>query len=117
MEGEGMSKRPWMPLYIGDYLGDTAHLTTAQHGAYLLLIMHYWKHGGLPKSERALARIAKVTPEWWKRGYRPIMQQFFTPHWKHVRIEVELSRCEEMSCLEIKIPQRNQRSDFTHSQS
>lgn len=94
-----MSKRPWMPLYIGDYLGDTAHLSAAQSGAYLHLIMHYWAEGGLPDNDRALARIAKVSPRTWWR-YRPILQKFFTKKWKHKRIESEINRANSVKSIE-----------------
>ena len=34
-----------MSLHVGDYLKDTTHLDATLHGAYLLLIMHYWAKG------------------------------------------------------------------------
>jgi len=37
-----------MPLYVADYLADTAHLGALESGVYLHLIMHYWLKGGLP---------------------------------------------------------------------
>lgn len=88
--------RPWMPLYIADYRADTAHLNAAQHGAYLLLIMHYWQTGALPQDDAPLARIACMTPAEWRKA-RPIIAPFFQDGWKHKRIDGELARASEIS--------------------
>jgi uncharacterized protein YdaU (DUF1376 family) len=89
-------KRPWMPLYVGDYLGDTGHLTTAQHGAYLLLMMHYWRKGELPDDDRQLSKITKLPLRTWS-DYRPVLQDFFHDSWKHKRIDAELERMMRVS--------------------
>jgi uncharacterized protein YdaU (DUF1376 family) len=89
-------KRPWMPLYVGDYLGDTGHLTTAQHGAYLLLMMHYWRKGELPDDNSQLAKITKLPLKTWC-DYRAVLQQFFHDGWKHKRIDAELARMMRVS--------------------
>jgi uncharacterized protein YdaU (DUF1376 family) len=73
-----MSEAPYMQLYVGDYLGDTRHLTTEQHGAYLLLLMAMWSsEGELPNDESKLARMAGVgIAKWRKIG--PDVMEFFT---------------------------------------
>lgn len=49
----------WMPIYIGDYLADTGHLTTEGHGAYFLILMHQWKKGHFPEEEiQAITKYA-----------------------------------------------------------
>lgn len=82
--------RPWMPLYVGDYLADTAHLRAAEHGAYLLMMMHYWSKKGLPTDDEALARIARMSIGEWRKA-RPTIAPFFGEDWKHKRIEFELT--------------------------
>ena len=88
--------RPWMPLYVADYLGDTRRLTTLEHGAYMLLIMEYWQHGGLPDDDRELADIVGLDAEQWA-AMRPRISRLFKPGWKHKRIDEELAKAAEIS--------------------
>lgn len=69
----------WMPLYIGDYLADTMELNAQEHGAYLLLLMHYWRKGPLPDDDRVLAGIARVDRKVWQAETGPIVRAFFLP--------------------------------------
>lgn len=89
-------KRPWMPLYVGDYLAKTGHLTTLQHGAYMLLLMHYWVNGKLPTDETQLQAIARMTPEQWLSNSLAIAS-FFTRDWRHSRMEEELEKVKNIS--------------------
>lgn len=83
----------WQPWYWGDYRRDTAHLCAAQHGAYMLLIGHYWSTGKpLPDDDRMLARIACMTPAEWRRE-RPVIASFFQigdGAWRHKRVGRDL---------------------------
>lgn len=83
--------RHWMPFYVGDYLGDTQHLSTIQHGAYILLILHYWSAGSLPDDDHQLAKIARLRIEDWRR-HRAVLSAFFHDGWHHKRIDAELLR-------------------------
>ena len=85
----------WMPLYPGDYLRDTRHLTTLQHGAYLLLIMEYWVKGRLPGTDAERRRITALSSKQW-RSNRSALAALFSPDWRHERIERELEKAKEL---------------------
>lgn len=91
-----MSKRPWMPFYVGDYLKATQHLSGPEHGAYLLLMFHYWEEGSLPQEDKRLARIAKMTDREWKQA-RDVLAAFFLPGWRHERLDSEISKSSKIS--------------------
>lgn len=63
-----MSKAPAMPMYWDAYLADTTHLTTEEHGAYLLLLAAMWRRNGeVPDDDRDNARILGLTPAKWRK--------------------------------------------------
>lgn len=64
-------------MYIGDYLADTQHLSTVQHGAYLLLLMTSWMRGGsVPDNDEILASICKMDSKVWAKA-KPVLVEFF----------------------------------------
>lgn len=76
-----MSKRrlPYMPFWVEDYHRDTRHLSTEEHGAYLLLLMAAWEapSNALPDEDKVLAGLAKVVPARWAK-MKPTIMAFWT---------------------------------------
>jgi len=87
----------WMPLWIGSYLADTMKLTTLQHGAYLLLLIAYWRERGLlADDDEELASTVKASLKEW-RSLRPKLERFFTIEdgvWRHGRADQELAKAQ-----------------------
>lgn len=87
----------WMPLYVGSYIQDTAHLSTEEHGAYLLLLMQCWSNGGhLPDDDERLRRITRMDKAPWNRS-KGVLREFFTVDTevnklRHGRVDIELER-------------------------
>jgi uncharacterized protein YdaU (DUF1376 family) len=59
-------------LVIGDYLADTARLTTEGHGACLLLLMDTWRNGPPPDDDETLAAITRLTRKQRDRAAFPL---------------------------------------------
>lgn len=90
----------FLPWWVGDYLADTSHLTTEQHGAYLLLLAHEWRTGPLPLDPAQLAQIVRMAPGAWRRRCEATVMRFFTRTeggWVQSRLEAERAEVEELS--------------------
>lgn len=85
---------PYMRLYPSDYRRDTMHLSTLEHGAYLLLIMAYWeRREPLPDDDRRLAKLTGLDTRTWRK-MRADMERFFVVEngtWMHKRIDREIA--------------------------
>lgn len=85
----------WMKLYWGDYARDTGHLNALGHGAYLMLIKHYWCSGApLKNDDDELWRIACCDSiREWRKVKQKIVRLFTIDGdlLRHKRVDAEIS--------------------------
>jgi uncharacterized protein YdaU (DUF1376 family) len=94
----------WMPMYWGDYLKDTMHLTTEQHGSYLLIIGAYWSNGG-PLDADCIQNITRLNDHAWSI-HQAVLKKFFkvneSGQWVHKRLDSELESSKEKKAKAIE---------------
>lgn len=86
-----MASLPYMQLYVADYLADTYHLTTEEHGAYMLMLMNYWQTGKALRYDR-IPSVVRMDKKRFKEIENNLCD-FFTIEddlWVHERIEEDL---------------------------
>ena len=92
-----MSERPFMQLYVSDFVGDTLQLSTEHIGAYLLLLMALWNaNGTLPADDVKLARVARLSMKRWRSASNELLPFFIIDEGKlsHRRLSKELQKSE-----------------------
>lgn len=71
-----MAEFPTMPFYTDSYTGDTTHLTTIEHGAYVLLLITMWRAGGwLPYDDDMICRYTRLRKSQWNK-MKPVIMDF-----------------------------------------
>ena len=70
-----MAEYPALPLFTDAFIRDTTHLTAAQTGAYLMLLMTAWRAPdcSLPDDDKLLARIARMDGRAWVANKSVVM--------------------------------------------
>ena len=91
----------YCPIYSGDYLRDTRHLSPAKHGIYFLLLLHCWdQKGPVPLDEQEAAGIANCRSGDEIDALRYVLTKFFVrmdDGWYNKRMQLEIERFENIS--------------------
>jgi uncharacterized protein YdaU (DUF1376 family) len=90
-----MTASAWFPMYPGDYLRATGHLTLPQHGAYSVLLLNYYATGTLPADAETLCRIARAFSEAERDAVATVVAEFFDAdgdRLRHPRADREIAK-------------------------
>lgn len=89
-----------VPMWADALLRDTLELAGDEIGAYHLILYAMWAREScdLMDDDRKLARVARTTPQTWKRRIRPVLEEFFEVEngvWTSRRLRREAAKVEK----------------------
>ena len=91
----------FLPLFTGDYLRDTRHLTPQRHGVYLLALMYCWdSKAPMPLDEQECAGICNCRSADEVDALRYVLSKYFIrmdDGWYNKRIQKEIERGQNIS--------------------
>ena len=115
-----MSEFPVFPLFVSDYLADTWELNGTEHGAYLLILIHYWKQRIGPKTDTGtLKKVTRLDAKVWKRTAPKVMPFFEVRDGRiyHRRIEKELAIAGEKHKKRVEAGRRGAQAKLSNATS
>lgn len=78
LEGSDEMSLPYLPLYVGDYEADTAHLSIYEDGAYMRLLRLIWRSPGcsIPDDEAWIFRRMRAQSDDDQAAIRTVIDEF-----------------------------------------
>jgi len=73
-----MAEFPALPLFTDSYIADTDHLTDAEHGLYIRVLIAMWRSSNcrLPDDDEWLARKFRMDANAVRTHMRPLLREF-----------------------------------------
>lgn len=112
----------WYKHYLADYAQDTGDLSIAEHGAYRLLLDHYYiSEGELPTTPEALQHLCRAATKPERAAVDTVAQRFFpingtgTRH--NARADIEIARWQAQANLNRELGKKGGRPRKTESVS
>jgi uncharacterized protein YdaU (DUF1376 family) len=93
-----MATDPYYPFYPGDYIRDTQDLSLTEHGAYRIMLDHYYCEETLPSDKQRLYRLCRAFTDEERKAVDNVAARFFIQNngcLINNRAEIELQRRRE----------------------
>lgn len=113
----------FIKLYIGDYLRDTGTLSVAEHGAYMLMLLHHYATERPLPEGRELHRLIRAETKVERDAADSVLGRFWSKTgtgWVNARAAKEFERADAVSETNREIAVRREaarRSNREHEQS
>lgn len=107
-------------LYIGDYQRDTAHLSVTEHGAYMLMLQHYYATERPLPTGKALHRMLRAQDKAERDAIDAVAAQFWTATdagLVNERADKEIAKAEHQRTVNREVGKRGGRPKATERQT